>query len=94
MKIILTKLKSINKQTVEQLFMSAISGLLVSRYLVFSLDVVNSFKGNFFLGFALMFLTIYIISYYIKNLRKYFLQGEWPMALFIFTAIASYFIFK
>lgn len=55
MKDILLILKRIDKQTIEHLSMSAISGFLVSLYLVFTRDTVTLFKGNFFLGFALIF---------------------------------------
>jgi len=94
MKNILLILNRIDKQTIEHLSMSAISGFLISLYLVFSKDVVTLFKENFFLGFALIFLTISIMSYYIQNLRKYFLRDKFSVALFLFVGTVSYVILK
>ena len=94
MEDILLILKRIDKQTIEHLSMTAISGFLVSLYLVFSKDLVNLFKGNFILEFALIFLMISIIGYYIHNLRKYFLRGKFSVALFLFVGIVSYMILK
>ena len=87
-------LKKIDKQRIEQLLMSIISGFLVSLYFVFLKKLVILFRENLFLEFTLVFLTFYIINYYIQNLRKYFLSDKLAIILFLFVGVISYIILK
>ena len=94
MRNIFSILKEIDKQRIEQLFMSITSGFLVSLYLIFTRNIIIPFRWNFFFDIMLVFLTYCIISYYIQNLRKYFLKDKVAITLFLFIGIISYMILK
>lgn len=85
-------LKLRNKRA-ERMYMSFMSGLLIYPYFRFADMLIDKLEVNI-LSFAAMLTNFFLIVFYLKNLRKYYLTEKYEILVLFIGYFCSFILYK